>query len=144
MSFFSTKLSHSNWAREVLKSHTFVKYSDNQMKFGSCVYMNSTCMSKVSFKRKQRDFLPQAVNCGRFCFWRRQSVFFVCVWNISDVHQIHSKDVFGPSLGRVGMSRSKAKVIRGKKRHFSALLAAYVRFMFGKTCLASSLAARLA
>ena len=28
--------------------------------------------------------LPHAVNCGRFCFWRRQSVFFVCVWNISE------------------------------------------------------------
>jgi len=24
-----------------------------------------------------------AVNCGRFSFWRRRSVFFVCVWNIS-------------------------------------------------------------
>jgi len=23
--------------------------------------------------------LPHAVNCGRFCFWRHQSVFFVCV-----------------------------------------------------------------
>jgi len=29
-------------------------------------------------------FLPHAVSCGRFCFWRLQSVgFFVCVWNIS-------------------------------------------------------------
>jgi len=24
------------------------------------------------------------VNCGRFCFWRRQSVVFVCVWTISE------------------------------------------------------------
>jgi len=31
--------------------------------------------------------LSPAVNCGRFCFWRRQSVVFclfvLCVWNIS-------------------------------------------------------------
>jgi len=28
-----------------------------------------------------KHVLPRAVNCGRFCFWRRQSVggFFVCV-----------------------------------------------------------------
>jgi len=26
-----------------------------------------------------------------------------------DLHQIHIEDVFGPSLGRIGMSRSKVK-----------------------------------
>jgi len=33
--------------------------------------------------------VPQhAVNWGRFCFWRRQSVcFFVCVWNISGISE---------------------------------------------------------
>ena len=31
-------------------------------------------------------FLPHAVNCGRFCFWRRQSLFLVMValWNRAD------------------------------------------------------------
>jgi len=28
------------------------------------------------------QFLPHAVNCGSFCFWRRLR-FFVCVWNTS-------------------------------------------------------------
>jgi len=28
-------------------------------------------------------FFPRAVNCRRFCFWRRQFVVFVCVWNVS-------------------------------------------------------------
>jgi len=35
--------------------------------------------------------------------------------------------------------RSKVRVIRDKKRHFSALSADCMRFMFGKTSLASSL-----
>jgi len=35
--------------------------------------------------------------------------------------------------------RSKIKVTRDKKRHFSAPLVGCVRFMFGKTSLASSI-----
>ena len=88
-------------------------------------------------------FLPHAVNCGRFCFWHRQSVvFFVSVWNIlgTDLCQIHTEDMFGPSLGQVWRSRSRSnvKVTSDKKRHFLALLAACVRFMFVKISLASS------
>jgi len=30
-----------------------------------------------------RVLLPHAVNCRRFCSWCRQSVVFVCEWNIS-------------------------------------------------------------
>jgi len=45
----------------------------------------------------------------------------------TDLRQIHNKDVPGPSLGRVWMSRSKVKVPR-KKRHFSALSAACAQF----------------
>jgi len=63
------------------------------------------------------EFLPHAVNCGRFCFWRRQSVVY-------GVAPIHTEDVFGPSLGWVWRSKSKVKVARNKKRHFSALSAA--------------------
>jgi len=37
----------------------------------------------------------------------------------TDLHQIHAEDVFGPSVGRVW--RSKVKVTRDKKRHFSVL-----------------------
>ena len=55
----------------------------------------------------------------------------------TDLHQIHTQDVFGgPSLGRVWRSRLK---LPGTKQHFSALSAACVRFMFGKTSLAFSL-----
>jgi len=46
-----------------------------------------------------------------------------CLWNrLTNLRQIHTEDVFGPSLGRVLMSRSKVKDHghRGqKKRHFS-------------------------
>ena len=45
-----------------------------------------------------------------------------------DLCQIHMKDMFGPSLGPVWTSRSE-----GQKRAFSALSAACVQFMFGKT-----------
>jgi len=67
-------------------------------------------------------FLPHSVHCGRFCFFGAASLwFFVCVWNISgnrrtDLHQIHTEDLFAPSLGRV--QRSTIKVTRDKKRHF--------------------------
>jgi len=51
------------------------------------------------------SFLPHAVNCGRFRFWRRQSVFCLCMKNLgnrwTDLRQIHTEDVFGLSLGRV-------------------------------------------
>jgi len=56
----------------------------------------------------------------------------------TDLHQIHMEDVFGPSLGRVWMWRSKVKVTQVKKWHFLALLLACVQFMFGKTSSASS------
>jgi len=61
-----------------------------------------------------------------------------CVW--TDLHQVHTEDVFGPSLRRVWRSRSKVKsqVHQRQKRHFSALSEACVRFMFGRTSLASS------
>jgi len=63
-----------------------------------------------------RCFLPHAVNCGRFCFWRRQSaVSFWFVYEISleplnGFAQILTEDVFGPSFGRVGRPRSTVKV----------------------------------
>jgi len=86
--------------------------------------------------------LPHAVNCWRFCFWRPQSVgFCLCIkylWNRwTDFLQIHTEDVFGPSLRHVLRSWSKVKVTVAKKWHFSALSAACVCFMFSKTFLAS-------
>ena len=44
--------------------------------------------------------------------------------------------VFGPSLRQVW--RSTVKITKDKKRHFSSLSAACVRFMFAQTSLASS------
>jgi len=44
----------------------------------------------------------------------------------TDLHQLHTQYVFGPSLGRVWRSRSKVKVTRDKKWHFSALSVASV------------------
>jgi len=87
------------------------------------------------------DWLIDWLNFIRFCFWRCLWLF-LCVkylWNRwTDLHQIHTEDVFGPSLGRVWRSRSKAKVTRNKTRHFLALLADCMHFVFGKTSLASS------
>jgi len=55
--------------------------------FGSFLCMRILCL------------LPHAVNCGRFCFWRRQS-FFVCVWNISGTAE-HRRRVW--SLARMSL-----------------------------------------
>jgi len=59
--------------------------------------------------------LPHAVNCVRFCFWRRQSVVF-CLREIfpdrwTDMCQIHTEDVFVPCSDEW---RSKVKVTRDK------------------------------
>ena len=64
----------------------------------------------------------------RFCF-NAVCVSFFCLcikylWNCcADLHQIHMEDVFGPSLERVWVSRSKVKDQRhqGQKRHFGPL-----------------------
>ena len=71
--------------------------------------------------------------------------FFVFVWNISRTAEricakFTRKTYLVPRSDKFeGQGqRSKVKVTRDKKQHFSALLAACVRFMFGKTSLASS------
>jgi len=76
--------------------------------------------------------LPQAVNCGRFCFWCRQSVVFsLCMKYLQNCRtnlcQIHMEAVFGPSLGWGWWSE-----LRGQGH------VACVRFVFAKTSLASS------
>ena len=72
--------------------------------------------------------LPHAVNCVRFCFGVVCD-FCLCMrylWNIwTDLRQIHTEDVFGPSLGRVWRSKS--------------ISTACVRFMFGKHLCSSLL-----
>jgi len=95
--------------------------------------------------------LPHAVNCGRFSFWRRQSVVFcLCMKYLgnrrTNLRQIHKEDVFRQSLRRVRRSRSKVEGQghQGQRNGiFAALSTACVRFMFGKTSLASSLVAYL-
>ena len=87
--------------------------------------------------------LPNAVNSNELrkvlVFGAvRQSVGFSFVYEISRAPlngfapNAHERRVW--SLDQ----RSKVKVTMDKKRHFSALMAAYVRFIFGKTSLASS------
>ena len=90
--------------------------------------------------------LPHAVNCGRFCFWRRQSVVFVCVWNIFGTAEricakFTRKTCLVPRSDEFEALKVKVKGqgLRGQKRHVSALSAACVRFMFGKISLTSSL-----
>jgi len=107
--------------------------------------------------------LPHTVNGVRFCFSAAVCLYYFCMkylWNRwTDLRQIHREDVFGPSLGRVWMSRSNVKVTRDKKRAVHSYhprqrrngtrslqitsccsrqdrSAACARFMFGKTTLA--------
>ena len=74
-------------------------------------------------------------------------LFFVCAWNISGTDErirakFTRKMCLVPCLDELEdqgqRSRSMAEVTMDKKRHFSALSAACVWFMFGKTSLASS------
>ena len=78
--------------------------------------------------RYHTQFLVPSV-CGFLCMR--------CLGNRwTDLCQIHTEDVFGPTLGRVW--RSKVKVTRDKKMKFSAFLAACMQCMFGETSLTSS------
>jgi len=63
-------------------------------------------------------------HCDFFCLYMK---YLGNRW--TDMRQIHREDVFGPSLGRLWMSRSKVKGQGhyGQKRYFSALSAACVR-----------------
>jgi len=67
-----------------------------------------------SFHRSRFSLLPHALNCGRFCFWRRQSVF--CLYEISR----EPLNGFAPYSDEFeGQSQSsKVKVARDTKRHF--------------------------
>jgi len=42
----------------------------------------SSTVEMTHFRICAQQFLSHAAKCGRFCFWRRQYVVFVCVWNI--------------------------------------------------------------
>jgi len=86
--------------------------------------------------------LPYAVNCGRFCFWRRQSVFFVCVRNISGTAEricarFTRKTCLVPRWDEFEGQGQRSST-PGTKTAFSALSAVCVRFMFGKTSSASN------
>ena len=54
--------------------------------------------------------VPHAVNCVRFCVCRCLWLFCLCMKYLGncwmDLRQIHTEDVFRPSLKRVWMSRS--------------------------------------
>jgi len=76
-------------------------------------------------------FLLHAVNCGRFCFWRCQSVFFVCVWNISETAEricteFTRKTCLVPPRTSL---KVKDQGHQGQKLHFSALSAVCVQFL---------------
>jgi len=65
---------------------------------------------------KSFSLLQQAVNCVRFCFstvcdfWLFLCLCIKYLWNRwTDLRQIQREDVFGPSLGRVRILRSKVK-----------------------------------
>jgi len=89
--------------------------------------------------------LPHAVNCGRFCFWRRQSVVFGCVG-----YEISRKTLngFAPnSHGRRvwSLAHSSLKVkVKGQRSSLPGTKGIFRPFrqpacgLFGKTSLASS------
>jgi len=86
--------------------------------------------------------LPQrllhAVNCGRFCFWLRQSVVFVYVRNISGTaERIYAKITLKTCM----VSRSEefeGQGHQGQRMAFFSLLVACVQFVFGKTSVGCS------
>jgi len=85
-------------------------------------------------------YLPHAVNCGRFCFWRRQFVFCVCVcvcvWNISETaERICTK--FTRKTCHLDEFKGQGQRSKVTKTAFSALFLACVRFIFGKIFSAS-------
>jgi len=97
------------------------------------------CNYTVHRVRRKGDtiFLPHSVNCGRFCFWRRQSVGFLFVYEISR-EQLNG---FAPSSHRRHVwspARMTSKVMvkvqghQNKKRHFPTLSAACVRLFLVK------------
>ena len=59
-----------------------------------------------------RVITAHTVSCLRFCFSAVCDCFLGNRW--TDLRQIHTEDVLGPSLGRVWMLRSKVKVTRDK------------------------------
>ena len=98
-------------------------------------------------------FLPHAVNCGRF-FFGAVSLWFLFVYEISReplngfTPNSHGRRVW--SLAQTSLKvkvkgqRSRSSLTRDKNVIFSPFnSAAFVRFMFGKISLASSLPFRL-
>jgi len=72
--------------------------------------------------------------------WHRQSVVFLSVYELSrEPLNGFAPHSHGRCLCLVPIQTSlKVKVTMDKKQHFLALLAAHMRFMFGKTSLGSS------
>jgi len=104
----------------------------------------TACLAKY-FHTQQWNYYRTQWTAERCLFWHCHSSlwFFVCVWNISGTaERICAKFTWKTSLvprsdefkGQGQMSRS----LGTKQRHFPALSAACVRFMFGKASLASS------
>jgi len=85
-------MSNSGWTTCKLKAYeremSSLRSADDPVKYGTL-----------------HLFTTRRVNCGRFSFWRRQSVFCLCMKYLgnrwTDLRHIHTEDVFGPSLGRV-------------------------------------------
>jgi len=128
-----------------------VWWNDDQWAVGSVGHVLCTQYTQVNnhFPREcgftRCHFHDQPANPGSlrkwpFNWWVIGAKFYRMQWILqngwTDLRQICREDVFGPSVRRVWMSRSK--VTRDKKRYFSAILAICVRFMFGKTPLAPS------
>jgi len=97
-------------------------------------------------EKRCNSILPHAVNCGRFCFWRRHAVVFLFAYEISQ----EPLNGFAPNLhGRWFLARISLKVkVKGQRsvsrETKTASLGpsvACVRFMFGKTFLPAALRA---
>jgi len=92
--------------------------------FGSCLLWPRSPISATAELLLIITSLPHAMNCGRFCFWRRQSVF--CVSNISGTAEhicakLTGKTCLVPRYDEFeGQGqRSKVKVTRDKNGIFS-------------------------
>jgi len=80
-------------------------------------------------------FLPHAVNCVRFYFWRCDFLFvYEISWELLNGFAPNSRGRCGWSLAQTSLNvKVKGQGNRDNRRHFSALSEACLRFAFGKT-----------
>jgi len=131
-----TSSPHYNGGTNVINNFTAVMVT---LSLKLTVFSEKCALTWNSMKYLHLVSLLHAANCVRFGFWHCMWLFCLCMKYLRnrwmDLRQIHSEDVFGPSLGRVWMSGQRSRWPRTKQALFSPLQAC-MQLMFRKTSLA--------